>query len=156
MTSNTVDNLLYFVSESFDNLDRRHINNLIVDFYKLDELIAAKTLLISECERIGISDSISEFKKKRHNTRSEGDTKQKLSKDILDIWTAADVQKGGQFLTTFTCTDPPRIPSQQPSQPQTSDAENTQQIVTLLLELKKDLDDRKEAIKWLLNVTKNT
>ena len=111
MATQTVDNLLYFVASKFDSLDRQHLNSLLVDFYELDELITSKSILIAECDKISISEAISEYKKKRLNTKSEIDTKQKISKDILDIWTVADVQKGGQFQTVFSCTDPPRLPS---------------------------------------------
>ena len=111
MASNTVDNLLYFVASNFDTLDRQRLNTLLVDFYQLDELTASKSTLIKECEKISISDAISESKKKRLFTKSEVDTKQKISKDILDIWSVADVQKGGQFNTNFVPTDPPRIPA---------------------------------------------
>ena len=58
---------------------------MIKDFYNLDEQIAAKKTLISECEKIGFSDSISDFKKKRLNTKSTDNVKEKVVKDILDI-----------------------------------------------------------------------
>ena len=92
---NTIDNLLYFVNTHFDSLDRQHLNSVLVDFYSLNEFVASKATLIAECDKIDISNSISEYKKKRHNTRSENDTKLKLAKDILDIWTVADAEKAG-------------------------------------------------------------
>ena len=83
---------------------------MLVGFYKLEELLASKALLISECKRINLTSEISDFSKKRLNTKSEVGVKQKVSKDILDIWTYVDIQKGGQFLTTFLASDPPHLP----------------------------------------------
>ena len=86
------------MSSHFDKLSREDLNNLIVNFYKADELLASKLVLLSECKKIGVKEAISEFKKKRLNTKSENNIKNKLSIDILDIWSVVDVQKGGKFL----------------------------------------------------------
>ena len=67
MATQTVDNLLYFVASKFDCLDRQHLNSLLVDFYELDEFITSKAILIAECDKISISETISEYKKK-HKT----------------------------------------------------------------------------------------
>ena len=180
MATNTVDNLLFFVSTYFDKLDRQSLNSLLVDFYTLDEFVISKNLLIAQCEKIAISDAISEFKKKRLLTKTEIDLKHKVSKDVLDIWTVVDVQKGGSFQTIFQCSDPPHLPSassppsaiaslssqssassSQPSPPPQNQQNlgtnepNLQQIFSLLLDLKKEVDHQNESIKWLTNIAKN-
>ena len=172
MDTCTEDNLLYFVSMHFDKLDRQNLNSLLVNFYTLDEFLASKNTLVAECEKISVKDAISEFKKKRLNTRSEADTKQKVSKDILDIWTVTDIQKGGNLLTTFVPTNPPRLPLDAPaslsslaqsapdtpahSSPLVSEECDVKLIVSLLESLRNDIAEQQETIKWLTNVAKNT
>ena len=77
-TYGSVDNLLHFVESNFDSLDRQCLESLLVSFYTLDELLASKYLLISECKKIDITSAISDFIKKRLNTKSEVDVKQSV------------------------------------------------------------------------------
>ena len=110
MATDTVDNPLYFVSSNFDNTDRQQLNSLLVNSYQLEELTTSKNNLIAECEKIDIAESIADFKKKRLLTKTDADLKQKIAKDILDIWAVVDVQKGGQFKTNFVHSVPPCLP----------------------------------------------
>lgn len=161
----TADNLLHSVATNFDTLDRQHLNKLLVDTYTLDEFLSSKKILIEECEKINITDAISEYRKKRHNTRSEVDTKQKLSKDILDIWTVVDVQKGGIFQTKFVAANSSRFPLTLPPQSHPSSStsashedvsnNNTQTLVNLINCLKDDFKKQQESILWLVNITRN-
>ena len=105
MPSSTVNEILCLVSFYYDQLDNQSLHCKIVNFYTLDELTAAKKLLIAECAQIDITHGISDFKKRRLNTISEEAVKHKVTKDILDIWSVVDTQKGGVFETQFVATD---------------------------------------------------
>ena len=177
-TYGSVDNLLHFVESNFDSLDRQCLESLLVSFYNLDELLTSKFLLISECKKIDITSAISDFIKKRLNTKSEVDVKHKVSKDILDIWTYVDTYNGGQFLTTFVASDPPHLPPpssfRQSSTTSASASATTptattttttadisvehsiQHVITLLQSLRDDFDKQQESISWLTNIAKNT
>ena len=167
MATSSVDNLLHFVSCHFDSLDRQRLNTLLVEFYSIDEFLTSKSVLVAECEKISITDAISECRKKRHNTKSEAHTKQKLSKDILDIWTIVDVHKGGQFQTTFIAADPPRLPSlasapQTPHSPvptattaSNDQAHDMKFIISLLHDLREEVSQQNESIRWLTNIVRN-
>ena len=62
MPSLAINELLCFLSNQADQLDRVQLSAILLKFYALDELITAKLLLVTECEKIGITDAISEFK----------------------------------------------------------------------------------------------
>ena len=109
--STTVNNVLFFVASYFDKATRDELNSLIVPFYKQEELLASKLLQVSECDKIGVRDEITESRKKRLNTNGVNVIKQKLSKDILDIWSVVDTVKGGQLQTIFVASDPSHLPS---------------------------------------------
>ena len=112
--STTVDNLLFFVASNFDSSDRQKLHIPLVNHYNQEQLVTSKRLLVAECDQIQIGSAISESRRRRLNTISDVDTKQKLSKDILDIWSVVDCQKGGQFQTLFVADDPPLLPSSFP------------------------------------------
>ena len=164
-TSGVVDNVLYFVASYFDKLARLELNSLIVEFYKKEELLASKLLLVSECDKIGVTDDITESKKKRLNTGSQNDIKQKISKDILDIWSIVDLHNGGQFLVSFVATDPPHLPSTTPtssSSPSASPSVTPSdvnivngQLLAVLVELKGAFEKQQESIRWLTNISKH-
>ena len=54
MSSTTISEPLCFVSNQYDKLDRKNLSVLVHDFYDLDELVASKKTLISECKQIGV------------------------------------------------------------------------------------------------------
>ena len=109
MAKFTVNELLCFLSFYGDKLDRNSLLTIIAECYTHDEAVTAKHLLFSECEILGLSNGITDFKKKRLNTK--GDALQKVTKDILDIWEVIDCQKGGVTKSTFVASDPSRLPS---------------------------------------------
>ena len=102
-----VNELLCFVSTQFDKLDRNNLNSVILEFYARNELIDAKNTLVSICDKIGISNLIAEFRTKRIASNVE----QKVAKDILDIWSIIDSEKGGNIGVVFVAQDPNRLPS---------------------------------------------
>ena len=184
MSTTTVDNLLFFVASNFDSLDRNKIHSTLVHHYNQDQLVTSKRLLVAECDRIKVGDAISEFKRRRLNTISDIDTKRKLSKDILDIWSVVDCQKGGQFQTLFVADDPPLLPSSfplsvtaplfSPAAPAvkpksktttTTTTTNTDKtpiepnlecVIALLQSLRDDFTKQQESIQWLTNLVSNT
>ena len=97
MPSLIINELLCFLSNQADQLDRVQLSAILLKFYALDELVTSKLILVTECEKIGVTDAISEFKKKRLKTKSTEDVKEKVVKDILDIWEFVDVNKGGEY-----------------------------------------------------------
>ena len=104
-----INELLCFIATQADKLDRNSIFCTIVDFYTLDELIAAKSILINECDTLGLSDEIADFKKRRQNGKETANLK--IVKDILDIWDTIDTHKAGITTQTFVAGDPNRLPS---------------------------------------------
>ena len=58
---------LCFLVTNYDKLDKDSLISTSSEFYNPDELIAAKQLLIDECEKLALSDSILEYKKRRQN-----------------------------------------------------------------------------------------
>ena len=73
----TINELLCFVSNQFDKLDRGNLTSIILTTYTHDELVASKIILVAECSKIDVTTSISEFKKKRLNTISTENVKKK-------------------------------------------------------------------------------
>ena len=51
MSELIICDVLCFVSTQYDKIDRDSLYSLIVDFYTLDEVTAAKLLLINECKK---------------------------------------------------------------------------------------------------------
>ena len=102
-----VNELLCFATSQYDKLNRQNLNDILLEFYTREEVIAAKHVLVSNCEKHGLSDAIAEQKIKRIGSNVE----QKVVKDILDIWEIIDTVKGGQLGTTFVAENPCRLPS---------------------------------------------
>ena len=103
----TVNELLCFITTQFDKLTRENINSVIVDFYKREELALAKQTLLTQCEKDNLSNNVNEFKINRIGSN----VKQKIAKDILDIWQVVDSERGGVLGTQFVAADPHRLPS---------------------------------------------
>ena len=137
MAESRINELLCFLSFYYDKLDRTSLFSVLTDFYSHQEAVSAKQLLIAECEFLGISDEIADFKKKRLNTK--GDALLKVTKDILDIWQAIDSKKGGITNSIFVASDPSRLPSIEAEKRM---AENTQCLVHMKLYNKHILEAR--------------
>ena len=51
---------------------RAAIISILLEFYTIEELAVARTLLISKCESVGLANSIKNFSKRRHHlTRND-------------------------------------------------------------------------------------
>ena len=133
MANLVADNFLFFLSSNYDKEDKNSLISIINEFYLPEELISAKKTLISECETLGISDSITKFKTSRQ--LSKGDGIQKVIRDIIDIWGAIDVQKCGKTTSTFVADDPKRLPSLD------NDSQNFRQLFSLFTHLQKQVAD---------------
>ena len=101
--------LLCFLSCQYDKVEKDTLFSVLCDFYSLDESIAAKQLLINECDKLGLADAIKEYVKRRQNAK--GDGIKKVIKDVIDIWCIIDTQKAGQTASIFVAVDPHRLPS---------------------------------------------
>ena len=69
MSPSTINELLCFVATQFDKLDKANICSILARFYTLDELVVSKQLLVSECEKIKVTEEISDYKKRRLKKR---------------------------------------------------------------------------------------
>ena len=67
--------LLCYLSHQYDKVDRECLISTVSDFYTLEESLTAKQLIIDECEKLGLTDSIGEFKKRRQNAKGDGNLK---------------------------------------------------------------------------------
>ena len=109
MTVLSVNELLCFVSAQSDKSTRDHIHAIIHEFYSLDETIHAKDTLLKEFDKVLNSDLVKESRKPRQIGRSGA--KQKIVKDILDIWYIIDKENAGKLQTTFVAADVNRLPA---------------------------------------------
>ena len=66
------NDLLFYVTDQYDKTTRQALETFLLDNFTPEDVVAAKTVLITECDKVGISDKISESKK--------GDTRQKFCK----------------------------------------------------------------------------
>ena len=104
-----INKLLCFLACQYDKVDKDALNSVICDFYSFEESVAAKQILADECDKLGLTDSILEFKKRRQNAKGNGNLK--VVKDIIDIWNVVDCQRGGNVPFKFVALDPNRLPS---------------------------------------------
>ena len=94
---------------------------------------------MTECKRIDVSDDIAAFKKKRLQTKTVDDVKQKVVKDILDIWEYVDINKGGKFISQFVAADINRLPTGN------TDNFNAQFLTRSLIQLQDQLSEKKNS-----------
>ena len=59
-TNTTINELLCFVSAQYDKLDRVNLNAILNDSFSLEDATVAKQILISEAEKIKVSDAIND------------------------------------------------------------------------------------------------
>jgi hypothetical protein len=106
-----VNELLCFLStHSHGNLDRENLFSTLWEFYTINEATDAKEILINECEKLTITDSIKEFTAKRQTSKPQIGL-QKIVNNILDIWFTIDKEKGGLTTIKFVASGLNRIPS---------------------------------------------
>ena len=103
MSTLTANELLCFVSVQYDKLSRDILHTTIHDFYTNDEAAKAKLTLINEVVKVLDPNLIKEPSTKR--ILGKAGVKQKLVKDVLDIWQILDRVKAGQLSTRFVAAD---------------------------------------------------
>ena len=54
----TANEVLCYVANQYNSTDRQSLFTSICDFYFHEELVTAKNILITECEKIGVSEEI--------------------------------------------------------------------------------------------------
>ena len=146
MASLTVNELLFFVSSQSDKSPRDHIHATVHEFFTLDETSQAKSILLAECDKIPNLNAnlIKEARKPRQTSRPGG--KQKLVKDILDIWHVIDKEVAGKLQTTFVAADINRLPQ--------SNANSVS--LHFLLSAITQLQQQTESLKEEASITSNT
>ena len=144
MASFTVNELLFFVSSRFDDSTRDHIHATVHEFYTLDETSQAKSILLTEFDKILNADLIKEARKPRQTSRPGAKTKQ--VKDILDIWHVIDKKVAGKLQTTFVAADINRLPSSNTDNPD----------LKFLLAAVSQLQQQTESLKEEASITSNT
>ena len=95
--SQIVNELLFYVAEQYDKTTRQALEVFLSDNFTIEDVLAAKSILIAECDKVGISDDISDSRR----GRQKKNILLKVIKDILDIWDVVDRLKGGQLLCHF-------------------------------------------------------
>ena len=145
-----VNELLCFVSTQYDKLDRENLTSVILEFYARNELIDAKNTLVSVCDKVGISNLITEFRTKRIASNVE----QKVAKDILDLWSVIDSEKGGDAEIEFVAKNPNRLPSVN------ADKFNLQFLISSILKLQQQTQllqrQSDQQHVWLENIFKSS
>ena len=63
MAPQTTNDVLHCVVNQYDILHRQGLNAILLDSYSKDQLLTAKQILISQCEKLTLSNRISNFKK---------------------------------------------------------------------------------------------
>ena len=136
MSSLIVNELLAFVSVQSDKLPRDHIHTAILDSFSLDETSKAKNILLIEFDKILDADLIKVARKQRQTGQSGA--KQKIVKDILDIWQIVDKEAAGKVSATFVAADINRLPSLN------ADNSNLQFLISAILKLQEQTEYLKE------------
>jgi hypothetical protein len=109
MASLMINELLCFVSVQNNKLNRENLQTSLHDFYSLEEAVELKQILVIECEEVNLSDSISDFKIRRQE--SKAGAKPQVIEDILEIWGTVDREKGGKLQVQFVAGNPNKLPS---------------------------------------------
>ena len=60
--SQIANKLLFYVDEQYDKTTRQALEVFLTDNFTQEAALEAKIVLIAECEKVGISDDISESK----------------------------------------------------------------------------------------------
>ena len=108
MTTLLSNEFLCFLTAQYDKIDRENLISSLGDFYSYREALEAKTLLVSECEKANIVDSIKEFSIKRVEGKSGA--LRRVITDTVDIWTIVDREKAGNLGVHFVAQNPNRLP----------------------------------------------
>lgn len=133
-----VNEALCFLTTQFDCLDRETLSKALHDFYSTEEIVDSKQILITECEKVTLTNSITDFKTKCWV--NSANAKEKIVKDIVDIWDVVDKDLGGKLSCQFVAANPLRLPSVN------ADKFNIQFLITSILNLREEVSHQKETL----------
>ena len=108
MSTLQINELLCFLTVQFDKIDRENLISLLVDSYVFREALEAKTILISECEKASISESIKDYCTTR--VKGKSGALNRVITDVVDIWTVIDKKLVGKISCQFVAANPNRLP----------------------------------------------
>ena len=109
MSTLQVNELLCFLTVQFDKIDRENLISTLIDSYVYREALEAKNILISECDKASISDSIKEYTKAR--VEGKAGALKRVITDAVNIWTVIDRELVGKISCQFVAANPNRLPS---------------------------------------------
>ena len=109
MATLTINELLCFISSQADKLPFDCLHQSLQDFYSLEEVTKAKQLLVLEFDKVLDPDLIKEQRKNRLNGKTSA--KDKVARDILEIWQILDRENAGLTATQFVAVDINRLPA---------------------------------------------
>ena len=101
--------LLCYLSNKFGKIDNFKLHSIIFDYYYSDRICSAKEILISEVEKLNLTEKWPRPTKSREsdlNTRAAKDVK-----DILNLWGYLDDNKLLDRIPTFVAADLMFVPS---------------------------------------------
>ena len=104
----TINELLCFLSGQADKLSFNFLETTVRDFYTLEEARKAKQVLLSEFDKVCNPELVKEQRKERMNGKLSA--KEKIVRDIVEIWQIVDQQCGGVLQTRFVAADIARLP----------------------------------------------
>ena len=103
-----INEFLCFLTVQFDKLDRENLISALGDFYSFREALEAKNVLVAECEKASIVDSIKEYSVKRIEGRAG--SLRRVVTDTVDIWSVVDCERVGKLDVEFVAANPNRLP----------------------------------------------
>ena len=104
MENVVMNNLLDFLFNQYDKLDRDELFSRLRECYTLKDALCAKDILIEECRKLDLTESITNSRKRRNNPNGDGHSR--VVHDILDIWKVIDVKKVGITISKFVSSHP--------------------------------------------------
>ena len=109
MTTLIINEFLCFLTAQFDKIDRENLISTLGDFYSYREALEAKNLLVTECEKASLGDSIKDFSGKR--VEGKAGALRRVITDIVNIWTSVDRENAGNIGVDFVAANPNRLPN---------------------------------------------
>jgi len=100
-----VSELLCFIRHNFDKLTVSQLKSVVCNFYKDDDICAAKDILLKDIQAVGTSDTLPRLPARQGPNKCE-----KSVDDVFKLFTAADEQKLWDFLPRYTAEDLSKVP----------------------------------------------
>ena len=91
-----INEFLCFLTVQLDNMNRDNLISALQDGFTYIKAVEAKDILIAECQKASISDSIKDYTVKRVEGKSGA--LRRVVTDAVDIWTVIDREIKGKIL----------------------------------------------------------